>query len=697
MTRTLIVVMLLMGLLPACAMKPVEPVPATTAITPTTPVTEGPVLLALQARQVNDQIHIQFLQDEQVFEATSTLPVFPGSAGSGTSTTLTLEEAVKRHEGMPIAPLLIQAADALSVPEGGMPLPIANITRWTDFRDRLCMEITPKETGKGVVIDFLRQEDLFFYFDDSGELQSVPVHEKPATIRIEATHSFEELLTMTAIQLGDYMTPAESVRSPALLFNTGDRTLYGFPFVYANAQTGQVAFLRRLPPEGEEFVRPSESAKSQAVMHATVSQVGSTVMQPVGSLTRLFGLVTHKTADTLTQKPVTLLKGKPIPPIANNPPMDAKQWEATLDELARSPTSQGQIKYLVDGEVFFARLIDTIQSAEESIDIRLYIFDNDDYAVKIADLLRRRSKEVEVRVLIDGLGTIGAASARSGSTPETYVPPASIVDYLQKDSDIEVQVLLNPWLAGDHSKTIVIDNRIGFLGGMNIGREYRYDWHDLMVELEGPVVDVLRDEFERSWKRGGLLGDVRAGLHKPITQVNLPNSNDIPIRVLYTKPGDSQILRTQLKAIGRAQQRIYIENAYFTSDAIIYELAKARRRGVDVNVIIPYQGDSDVINRSNILAANTMLANGIRVYIYPGTSHMKGAVYDGWLCLGSANFDDLSLRVNRELNIATSDPDAVQGFIDEVLQPDIDMSVELTEPFPKNWSDYLMELLADHL
>jgi cardiolipin synthase len=232
---------------------------------------------------------------------------------------------------------------------------------------------------------------------------------------------------------------------------------------------------------------------------------------------------------------------------------------------------------------------------------------------------------------------------------------------------------------------------------MNIGREYRYDWHDLMVELEGPVVDVLRDEFERSWKRGGLLGDVRAGLHKPITQVNLPNSNDIPIRVLYTKPGDSQILRTQLKAIGRAQQRIYIENAYFTSDAIIYELAKARRRGVDVNVIIPYQGDSDVINRSNILAANTMLANGIRVYIYPGTSHMKGAVYDGWLCLGSANFDDLSLRVNRELNIATSDPDAVQGFIDEVLQPDIDMSVELTEPFPKNWSDYLMELLADHL
>jgi cardiolipin synthase len=178
---------------------------------------------------------------------------------------------------------------------------------------------------------------------------------------------------------------------------------------------------------------------------------------------------------------------------------------------------------------------------------------------------------------------------------------------------------------------------------------------------------------------------------------NPPNQDDIPIKLLFTRPGDSQILRSQLAAIARAQQRIYIENAYFTSDDIIFELAKARRRGVDVRVIIPYASDVGIIDRSNVLAINSMLANGIRVYIYPYGSHVKGAVYDGWICLGSANFDALSLRMNNELNIATSDPAAVQAFIDEVIAPDLEKSVELKEPLPEKWSDVLMEMIADHL
>jgi cardiolipin synthase len=107
--------------------------------------------------------------------------------------------------------------------------------------------------------------------------------------------------------------------------------------------------------------------------------------------------------------------------------------------------------------------------------------------------------------------------------------------------------------------------------------------------------------------------------------------------------------------------------------------------------------DSGIIDRSNVMAINTMLANGIRVYIYPGESHIKGAVYDGWICLGSANFDELSLRMNKEMNIATSSPDAVQAFIDRVIQPDFEKSVELKQPLPKKWSDFLMEALADHL
>ena len=257
--------------------------------------------------------------------------------------------------------------------------------------------------------------------------------------------------------------------------------------------------------------------------------------------------------------------------------------------------------------------------------------------------------------------------------------------------------MLNPWLAGDHTKTILIDNRIAFLGGMNIGREYRYDWHDMMVELHGPVVDEIQTNFEKAWRLQTFLGEVWATFYRAGEPVNEPQANDISIRLLYTKPGDSQILRAQLAAIARANQRIYIENAYFTSDDIIFELAMARRRGVDVRVIIPYVSDSGIIDRSNVRAINAMLDNGIRVYIYPGESHIKGAIYDGWICLGSANFDQLSLRMNKEMNIATSSPLAVQGFLDEVMLTDFEKSVELKQPLPEKWSDFLMEMIADQL
>ena len=697
MGRQLTVLIIVVALFSGCALKPADPVPSSASITPVAGSHEEPLYLALQARQLKDRLFIRFSQDNQVVSAQALLPAFSGSHGSGTSTTLTIEQAVKRHQGMPVAPLLLEPDDLKPKPDNGTPLPISNIQQWENFRDHLVRSITPVKKDMGVVVDFLRQEDLFFYFDKTGALQCVPVHEKPADIKIESTHGFEELLHLTTTRLETYMPAEAPPQSEALLFNTGDSSTYGFPFVYANSKTGQITFLQRMPGTGETITRPTESAKPEAVMHSTASQIGGAVMQPVGTVGRLLGLLSYKAADTLFKKPISQMSDEPVPPVANNPPMDSDAWELKLDDMTHLPASQGSIDYLVDGEAFFARLIDSIQAAEESIDIRLYIFDNDDYAVKIADLLRRRSKEVRVRILVDGLGTIAASSARSASAPETYHPPASIIEYLQKDSDIEVRVLLNPWLAGDHTKTIIIDEKISFLGGMNIGREYRYDWHDLMVEVQGPVVDILQDEFERGWLREGLFGDIRANLYKSGAPKNHPRPDDISIRVLLTMPSDSQILYTQLEAIRRAQQHIYIENAYFTSDAVIYELAKARRRGVDVRVIIPYQGDSDVINRSNVVAANTMLAHGIRVYIYPGTSHMKGAVYDDWLCLGSANFDSLSLRVNRELNIATSDTETVNRFMGEVITPDLNKSIELKEPFPENWSDFLMELLADHL
>jgi cardiolipin synthase len=129
----------------------------------------------------------------------------------------------------------------------------------------------------------------------------------------------------------------------------------------------------------------------------------------------------------------------------------------------------------------------------------------------------------------------------------------------------------------------------------------------------------------------------------------------------------------------------------------MYELAKARRRGVDVRVILPTRSNHGPVNSSNQVAINQMLEHGIRVYKYPGMTHIKAAVFDGWACVGSANFDKLSLQINKELNLATSDKATVDALIDRVFLPDLMISTEINEPVSLTMTAKLAEVVVDEL
>jgi len=119
-------------------------------------------------------------------------------------------------------------------------------------------------------------------------------------------------------------------------------------------------------------------------------------------------------------------------------------------------------------------------------------------AVEVADQLKRRSSAVKTRIVLDRMGTLAAGiSPPATPLPENFVPPKSIFSYLKNGSEVHVRAFLNPWLSADHCKVIVIDGNRAWVGGMNIGREYRYEWHDLMVELKGPVVGSLENEFRK--------------------------------------------------------------------------------------------------------------------------------------------------------------------------------------------------------
>jgi cardiolipin synthase len=554
---------------------------------------------------------------------------------------------------------------------GAGEVEIRGAQEWRRRMEEALDSLAPAEGG--CVVDIFSRDELFIYRDRDGVLHSSPVTDKPADIPVTCTYRFRDVASVLAKQ------------QSAALYVTGEA---GYPLVFADA--GRVVFL----------VSTDEPAKPRGgglrMLGATVGgQFRALINRPASSMARLCTMTANSTLDLVKPEPLVMLNGKPLPAIAPGEFMDREQWESKLDTITGAPSSHGRMRYLVDGHEFFPRLIDRAVAATESIDCRVYIFDNDDYAMTMAKLLRERSEDLPVRVLVDGIGTRGAAMAHSASLPAGHKPPPCVLRYMRDGSNVAARAQDNTWFAGDHTKTIVIDKQVAFVGGMNIGREYRYDWHDLMVELTGPVVSRIDSDFERAWVGSDSFGDFRSKPGKAAPAA--AGATDYPVRLLRTRPGDSQILKAQVAAIRNARSRIYVETPYLTSDTVIYELARARRRGVDVRVILPAEGDSALINKNHTHAANAMLKHGIRVYIYPGMSHLKAAVYDGWACIGSANMDNLSLRVNREMNIATSHAPAVQELVARVFEPDFERATELTEPTKTNFSHFFAEFVSDGL
>lgn len=582
------------------------------------------------------------------------------------------------------------------LPDDRVAATVLGVPDWHALRERLFDRILPRDGRSGVVLHF-NVDDYFLYYDENGVFEATVIDAKPGDYAIARRITMPELLDEGLPVLEAFLSE-RGIDSRRIAFNTGDTGYYSLPFLYVNRDLPIAVFVR-MPGPGRRFAAgPAPVPYMQTAGHVAGSHTAGIVFRPVSSLYRLLFVASDTVAETVAPRSLHEFANEPIPPVSSQPGMDLDAWEAKLDELTRRRSSRGTLRFLVDGQAFFTRFIDAVTSAESSISLRTYIFDNDDYAVRIGRLLKRRSNEgIDVRILLDGLGTIVSTIEKQATLPEDYRGPSSVRRFLERDSGIEVRQAINPWLTGDHVKTAIIDGTLAFTGGMNIAREYRYDWHDLMTELHGPIVDVLQYEFEKAWAHAGLFGDL--GYAAVRLRAQPDNAEDIgyPVRALFTRANDHEIFRAQREAIRSAQRYIYVQNAYFTDDAMLYELARARRRGVDVRVIMPLVTDRGPITRNNALAANAMLEHGIRVFIYPGMSHIKAAVFDGWACIGSANWDRWSFRINKELNIATSEPAAVAELERRLFKPDFANSVELVEPFPERWTDHLLEVVGDYL
>ena len=570
---------------------------------------------------------------------------------------------------------------------------------WQAVRQTVFEQLTPPDENKGALLNY-RDIEYLWYRSDDGALTGVDLKKKPVDVPI-AQHYRIEAMTDSLFEFLQQVLAERGIDDGRLVIATGETGAYARPFVAINMDTQEFGFLSLEP-----FTFGS-SPNNYAVKggklgdHVVRSYVIEPINRPFTFTSRLFYFLTDTILDLSRRAYVNRvypnIEQEDIPAINSGPGMDLDAWEDRLDKLVGRQRFSGQIEVLVDGDAYFPRLIESVLVATDSVKVRTYIYDNDDYATALADMLKRKSDAVDVMVIVDGLGTIMAQGADASTVPKDYKAPPAITNYLKKESEVQVRTADNPWATGDHTKTTIIDSDHAYIGGMNIGREYRWEWHDMMMRVEGSIVSYIEREFDKTWVYRGAMGDfVLAGT---TLNIPMPESEEIdhPIRPLLTLPRRSEIYKAQVHAIRNSQSYIYVQNAYFSDAVIIHELAKARLRGVDVRVIIPMEGNHGVMNGNNVVAAKRLLKYGVRVFAYPGMSHIKAAIYDGWACVGSANFDKLSFQVNKEMNLGSSDPTFVRDLIDKVFDPDFATAVELEEPLPSGWKNTFASIVASQL
>ena len=571
---------------------------------------------------------------------------------------------------------------------------------WQAFTQTVIEQLTPRGDREGALLNY-RDGEFIWYRSHDGALTRADLKEKPNDVSVASRYRIEAM-TDSLFGILERFLADRGIDDRRFILATGETGPYARPFVAVDIDAREFGFLSLEPFTFGNSPNTYVVKGGKVGDHVVRSYVFEPLNRPFTFVSRLFFFLTDSVADVSRRVYVNRfaypdIEDTEIPALNTGPGMDLSAWEAQLDKLVGSERFSGNIEVLVDGDAYFPRLIESVVDANDSVKMRTYIFDSDDYATALADMLKRRSTEVDVQVMVDGLGTLMAQEASAGTVPADYEAPIAITIYLENGSEVRVRSLTNPWTAGDHTKTTIIDGDHAYIGGMNIGREYRWEWHDMMMRVEGPIVSYIEREFDKAWAHGGVLGDfVLAGsaMRNPMPK---SDESEHPIRPLLTLPRRSEIYKAQVETIRNSQSYIYVQNAYLSDAVIIHELAKARLRGVDVRVIIPMEGNHGVMNANNVVAANTLLQYGVRVFAYPGMSHIKAAIYDGWACVGSANFDKLSFQVNKEMNLGSSDPAFVRELIDKVFDPDFAAAAELKEPLPAGWKNTFATIVASQL
>lgn len=351
-----------------------------------------------------------------------------------------------------------------------------------------------------------------------------------------------------------------------------------------------------------------------------------------------------------------------------------------LHEAEAVLTDNNDIQIFIDGKEKFKAMIKEMNHAHRYIHIQYYIIRNDELWQEIEKVLKRKVRQgVEVRILFD---SIGCRSMRKSDWKRLKNAGIRVAEFRPALLD-----RLYPRINyRNHRKVVVIDGRIGFIGGFNVGREYlgldkRFGyWRDTHICIEGAAVTSLVMRFVLDWNcatgENLFIQDHLFEIPKYIR-----NGRE-PVQIISSGPDSkSKIIRNNyLCLIHMAKKSIYIQTPYFIPDKeMLKELKIAVKSGIDVRIMIPCKPDHPFVYWATYSYIGDMIEAGARCYTYDaGFLHAKCLCVDGLAaCIGTANMDIRSFKLNFEVNAIIYSAKTTKK-LEEIFEDDIRKSTLIT-------------------
>jgi cardiolipin synthase len=383
---------------------------------------------------------------------------------------------------------------------------------------------------------------------------------------------------------------------------------------------------------------------------------------------------------------------------------DLGEMARLCDSLTQLPLMTGNsIEALFDGDEAYPAMLESIDAAASSINLVVFIFDNDMVGRRFLEALERAVlRGVDVRVLIDGVGS-------------HYSQPT--ITGLMHQAGIRTELFMAslwPWRTPylnlrNHRKVMVIDGVTGFTGGMNIRAGHVLadnppsPTRDIHFKVNGPVVHQLQAAFAADWLLTS--GELLEGL--PWFPPCPPASGSVVARVISDGP-DQDLDKMSMAfqgALAAARHRVLIMTPYFLPDrALIAALNICALRGVEVDIVLPQENNLKMVAWASMAQMWQVLEWGCRVWMSaPPFDHSKIMVIDGALSLiGSSNWDPRSLRLNFELGLECYDLKLAQ-LLEVRIRQSMAKAHRLTltevdaRPLPVKLRDGLVRLAAPYL